>query len=88
MLWYPVKDQRHVDTCLRQLSVNSIKRVLRLEWQIADPVPGGPLAASGLLIVNPPFQLLDEARAILPFLIVAMADKRGSKPRIEWLAGE
>jgi 23S rRNA (adenine2030-N6)-methyltransferase len=88
MLWYPVKDQRNVNARLREFGASSIKRVLRLELQIADPAPIGPLVANGLLIVNPPFQLLDEARAILPFLAEVMADKESGNTKIEWLAGE
>jgi len=88
MLWYPVKDRRDVNARLRELGTRSIKRVLRLELQIADPAPVGPLVANGLLIVNPPFQLVDEARVILPFLAEAMADKHSGKSKIEWLVPE
>jgi 23S rRNA (adenine2030-N6)-methyltransferase len=88
MLWYPVKDRRRINAVLRRVSAGSIKRVLRLELQIADPEPVGSLAANGLLIVNPPFQLAEEARIILPFLAETLASSADARHKIEWLAPE
>lgn len=88
LLWYPIKDRREVESSLKRLAEGKIKRILRLELQIAEPTPVGPLAANGLLIVNPPFPLAGEAEIILPFIGQAMAEDAGARHRIEWLAGE
>ncbi len=88
LLWYPIKDQREVELSLKRLSAGKIKRILRLELQIAEPTPVGPLAANGLLIVNPPFPLEGESEIILPFLSQAMGEDAFARHRIEWLAGE
>jgi 23S rRNA (adenine2030-N6)-methyltransferase len=88
MLWYPIKDQREADVIFRHFATGKIKRVLRLEMQMADPVPDGPLVSNGLLIVNPPFPLAAEAELILPFLTQTLAAGPAAKQKIEWLAGE
>jgi 23S rRNA (adenine2030-N6)-methyltransferase len=87
-LWYPVKDQNYVAACLRQLADGKIKRVLRLELHIAEPTAAGPLVANGLLIVNPPFGLAEEAQTILRFLVETLAETPGATFKIEWLTGE
>jgi 23S rRNA (adenine2030-N6)-methyltransferase len=88
LLWYPIKDQKDVEVSLQRLRNGKIKRILRLELQIADPKPIGPLVSNGLLIVNPPFPLWGEAEIILAFLAKTMAQDPGAAHRLEWLAGE
>jgi len=88
LLWYPIKNQKDVEASLRRLADSKVKRVLRLELRIAHPAESGPLAANGLLIVNPPFPLLAEAEIILPFLGKALAQGAGAGHRIEWIAEE
>jgi 23S rRNA (adenine2030-N6)-methyltransferase len=88
ILWYPIKDQREVELSLQRLARGKIKRILRLELQIADPTPVGPLAANGLLIVNPPFPLLSEAEIILPCLARILGEGASARHHIEWLVAE
>jgi 23S rRNA (adenine2030-N6)-methyltransferase len=88
LLWYPIKDQREVESSLRRLVEAKIKRILRLELQVADPTPVGALAANGVLIVNPPFPLAAEAEIILPLLARTLGEGSDARHRIEWLAGE
>lgn len=88
ILWYPVKDRTSTQAALRRFADGKIKRVLRLELQIAEPVPAGPLTGNGMLIVNPPFPLQGEAEIILPFLASSLAQDAAAACKIEWLAGE
>jgi 23S rRNA (adenine2030-N6)-methyltransferase len=66
MLWYPVKDGEAVAIFMGNLTQSGVKRILRLEMQIDRPSANRPLARSGLVIVNPPFRLEDEAKILLP----------------------
>jgi len=88
MLWYPIKDKRDVAAAFKPLVNGQIRKLLRIDWQIAEPAALGPLVANGLLIVNPPFQLAEEIQTILPFLDARLASDPHSGFRIEWLAGE
>jgi 23S rRNA (adenine2030-N6)-methyltransferase len=76
ILWYPVKDASVVGAFMTRLLGGNIERILRLELQIDEPRSDGPLARTGLLVVNPPFRLEAEARLILPCLAESLATGR------------
>ncbi|TPW00301.1 MAG: Ribosomal RNA large subunit methyltransferase J [Beijerinckiaceae bacterium] len=87
MLWYPVKDAKAVALFMGNLAQCGVKRILRLELQIDRPSANRPLARSGLVIVNPPFRLEEEAKILLPSLAGILGD---GKPGflIDRLTGE
>ncbi len=73
LLWYPVKSRRATDNLARHVAETvaagpSAEKCLRLEFSVApqDAEPG--LTSAGLLIVNPPWTLAGELKAILPEL--------------------
>jgi 23S rRNA (adenine2030-N6)-methyltransferase len=74
MLWYPVKDAGAVASFTANLARSGVKRVLRLELQIDRPALQGALARCGLVIVNPPFRLEEEAKILLPWLAGVLDD--------------
>lgn len=86
--WYPVKDLRRVQRLHGALSATAMRRILRVEMQVADPKPDGSLAACGMLIVNPPFTLHDELATLLPWLTDTMTRGPGAGFRLDWLVGE
>ncbi|HYP58637.1 MAG TPA: 23S rRNA (adenine(2030)-N(6))-methyltransferase RlmJ, partial [Beijerinckia sp.] len=88
MIWYPVKDRARVANFMRALRQSSIKRVLRLELQVADVTPEGPLTRCGVIVINPPFPLEAEARILLPSLASCLSLGQNGGIMLEWLAGE
>src|ERR1700676_2073769 len=73
LLWYPVKSRRATDSLARHVAevAGSSKppgKCLRLEFSVAPQIAGTGLNSAGLLIVNPPYTLMGELRAILPEL--------------------
>ncbi|ANW04269.1 23S rRNA (adenine(2030)-N(6))-methyltransferase RlmJ [Bradyrhizobium icense] len=73
LIWYPVKSRRAADTLARHVAGAAAAskpagKCLRLEFSVAPQAPGGPLASTGLLIVNPPWTLAGELKTILPEL--------------------
>ena len=66
-LWYPVKDARDAEGLWKAVRASGAKSALRLELAIAPM--GDGLARTGLVVVNPPFVLQDEARILLPALV-------------------
>jgi 23S rRNA (adenine2030-N6)-methyltransferase len=88
LLWYPVKSRRATDTLARQVTAATAAarpagKVLRLEFSVAPQTAGGPLASSGLLIVNPPWTLLGELKAILPELEKPLGQGGAGRFRLE-----
>jgi 23S rRNA (adenine2030-N6)-methyltransferase len=88
MFWFPIKHRPELDAFLQGLVDAGLKRLLRLELHLDKLEPQGALAATGLLIVNPPYPLEAEARQLMPFL----AEKLGVPGRagfdIAWIVGE
>jgi 23S rRNA (adenine2030-N6)-methyltransferase len=88
LLWYPVKSRRASDELARHVAaiVAASKppgKALRLEFSVAPQTAGGPLASAGLLIVNPPWTLIGELKAILPELEKPLGQGGAGRFRLE-----
>jgi 23S rRNA (adenine2030-N6)-methyltransferase len=88
LMWYPVKSRRATDTLARQVAaaVAASKppgKCLRLEFSVAPQAAGTALASAGLLIVNPPWTLASELKAILPELEKPLGQGGASRFRLE-----
>jgi 23S rRNA (adenine2030-N6)-methyltransferase len=73
LLWYPAKSRRATDNLARQVArlagaSASPATSLRLEFSVAPQAADDRLTSAGLLLVNPPWRLAAELRAILPEL--------------------
>ena len=66
--WYPMKAMRAGEAFTKNLRRVGAEKVLRLELWVDAVQATGPLTGSGLVIVNPPFVLEQEARMLLPAL--------------------
>ncbi|MDT4289965.1 23S rRNA (adenine(2030)-N(6))-methyltransferase RlmJ [Methylomonas sp. MO1] len=86
-LWYPVIDRAATENFMRQLAQTGIPRQLRIEHCIADDGPGRGMTGSGMLFINPPWQLDSQAEALLPWLNQILADGKGYW-KVEWQVPE
>jgi 23S rRNA (adenine2030-N6)-methyltransferase len=87
MIWYPVKNRHDTDAALRRIVRSAGRSALRFELAVAPPRAEGPLAASGLLVFNPPWKLEEECRILLPALADSLGAVQGSAAwKIENLA--
>jgi 23S rRNA (adenine2030-N6)-methyltransferase len=73
LLWYPVKSRRATDSLARHVAevvgtATPPGECLRLEFSVAPQATGAALASAGLLVVNPPWTLIGELKAIVPEL--------------------
>src|ERR1700748_1118144 len=88
LLWYPVKSRRATDSLARHVAElvgagASPGKCLRLEFSVAPQAAGEALASAGLLIVNPPWTLMGELRAILPELEKPLGQGGAGRFRLE-----
>jgi 23S rRNA (adenine2030-N6)-methyltransferase len=88
LLWYPVKSRRATDTLARQVAAalgasKPAGKALRLEFSVAPQTADAALASAGLLIVNPPWTLLGELKAILPELEKPLGQGGAGRFRLE-----
>ncbi|WP_294541151.1 23S rRNA (adenine(2030)-N(6))-methyltransferase RlmJ [uncultured Rhodoblastus sp.] len=84
VIWLPVKEKDVVDAFCRAIAALA-PASLRVDLQVETPASGRPLARAGLVIVNPPWVLEDQAQIILPVLARLMARGPGAEFSIELL---
>jgi 23S rRNA (adenine2030-N6)-methyltransferase len=88
LLWYPVKSRRATDNLARQVAESAGAgaqpgKCLRLEFSVAPQAAEAGLISAGLLIVNPPWKLLGELKAILPELEKPLGQGGAGRFRLE-----
>ena len=70
--WRPIREARADARFLNSAAALGAPNILRLELDVGPGRVGAhgqePLTRAGLLIVNPPHTLIDEARALMPWL--------------------
>ena len=89
LLWRPIKDELEDRRFLNSLKALGAPAMLRLEIDVGPIAPGpnspNPLRRCGLLFVNPPFGLIDEARVLMPYLTKLFTRGGEGSHVCEWL---
>ncbi len=86
-LWYPVIERAHTEMLLQNLKATGIPKQLRIEHCIdADGAMRG-MTGSGMLFINPPWQLQSQAEVLLPWLDHVLTAGQGNW-KVEWMVSE
>jgi 23S rRNA (adenine2030-N6)-methyltransferase len=84
MCWFPLKDPAAADLFINRLVDAGLARILRLELSVDRSIRTGGLSATGLIVINPPWTLEQDANVLLPALAARLA--QGQDPRYRCLA--
>jgi 23S rRNA (adenine2030-N6)-methyltransferase len=88
-LWRPIKDRRDDARFLNAIAAIGAPNVLQMELDVGHIPPTAnspnPLMRTGLIVVNPPHVLIDEARALLPWLATLLAREGHGASSCSWL---
>jgi 23S rRNA (adenine2030-N6)-methyltransferase len=93
MLWYPIKERRAAETLADRVAQvanaggGSDAKCLRVEFSVAPQTGDSALVSSGLLIVNPPWTLANELKAILHELEKPLGQGGVGRFRVDALRG-
>lgn len=85
MLWYPVKDDSLAQGIVESCAALGLPATLKIEIRIREAFKGGGLAGSGLVIVNPPWQLDGELRQLAPALASRLGLGEWGHATVDWL---
>ena len=88
VLWYPIKDQPELAPWLTSLAARLAVPALVAELWLHPRDARVGLNGSGLLLINPPWQLDVEMRQWLPELGAALGSARQGGTRVQWIAHE
>jgi len=86
LVWYPLLPAGRHQTMLQTLQEAGIPKLWRSELQIREPVAERGMYGSGLLILNPPWQLDRELDQLFSMLAPMLAD--GATHHSEWWTRE
>jgi 23S rRNA (adenine2030-N6)-methyltransferase len=88
VLWRPIKDEREDAHFRNAIAAIGAPNMLRLEIDVGAIAPGphSPLRRAGLIVVNPPFGLVEEARALMPWLAKLLTRAGKGAHVVEWLS--
>lgn len=68
MLWYPVVERHFVARMVRVLRQSGVRNIHQYELAVCDEkLPG--MGASGLFVINPPWQLSAQLKKVSPWLV-------------------
>jgi len=72
MIWYPIKNQKAVNTFYRNLR-DFEKPILIIEFELNHPPIEGKLSQCGIALINPPWQVEETLKTVLlPYLATAL----------------
>lgn len=87
-LWYPIAKREALSGFYRKITDSGMRKVLRAELCIArDDVPNR-LNGSGLIIVNPPWQVDEQIGKLQEWLWNVLAVEKLGEARLDWLVPE
>ncbi|MBV1790294.1 23S rRNA (adenine(2030)-N(6))-methyltransferase RlmJ [Marinobacterium sp. D7] len=86
-IWYPLLAANRWRTLIDGIKAGVGGAVLRSELQVA-PTDSGGMYGSGMLVVNPPWQLDQQLQLALPLLAQALGCDAVKAVRNEWLVAE
>ncbi|MCC7547951.1 MAG: 23S rRNA (adenine(2030)-N(6))-methyltransferase RlmJ [Burkholderiales bacterium] len=87
-LWYPLMDGTAMHAFERGVVATGIRRILKLELSVLPEGWNESLRGCGLLLVNPPYGLEDEARKMLPWLWRTLSEERTGGTEVRWVVPE
>ncbi len=86
--WYPIKDRKALDHFYRMMIDTGLRKMLKVEFNVARNTRDGALKACGMLILNPPFMLEEQLNGALPWLTRILAQGAGAAASVDWLVPE
>lgn len=84
-LWYPIKDHASHTRWLRQIGALALGATLAIELCVGPDTHCEGLRGSGMLIVNPPWQLDQRIEAELAWLGQRLAQATGGHHSVTWI---
>lgn len=87
-LWYPMLNEQPQEKMLKKLAGSGIKKILVVELSREASHTPRAMYGTGMVIVNPPYQLEQSLQELLPWLWKILSPQAQGKWRVEWLVGE
>ncbi|MFC0308179.1 23S rRNA (adenine(2030)-N(6))-methyltransferase RlmJ [Gallibacterium trehalosifermentans] len=87
-IWYPVVLRQQVKKIVQALEETKIRKILQIELGIRPDTQQRGMTASGMIVINPPWQLEQQMREILPYLTKILAPTGTGHWSVNWITPE
>jgi len=87
-VWYPVVQRKRIDVLEQQFKESGIKNVVLIEMNVRPDSEEFGMTGSGMVVVNPPWQLVDDLKSALPWIVDCLGLEKGANWRITSLVPE
>lgn len=87
-LWYPMVSRAQVERFCEKFADQGIRNILRIELCVKEDSDGYGMTGSGMIVVNPPWKLVQQMEQLLPWLTKLLAQDTHAKFTLEWLVEE
>ncbi|MDT8282109.1 MAG: 23S rRNA (adenine(2030)-N(6))-methyltransferase RlmJ [Gammaproteobacteria bacterium] len=87
-IWYPVVDRTRIDQLEKNFIISGIKNIQRFELALAPDSHASGMTASGMIVINPPWTLMNTLSQLLPKLVAALADDKVASFKCDVLVAE
>ena len=87
-IWYPVLSRAQADNLIKAVADTKIRNILLVELLIRDAEADQGMNGSGMIIVNPPWTLKQEAEDYLPLLAQILGEDEQACYQVNWITPE
>lgn len=87
-LWYPVVSRTQTQRMINALVDTGIKKILQIELAVRPDNTQRGMTASGMIVINPPWQLATQMESILPWLHSVLVPEHTGGYIVQQLSGE
>ncbi len=86
-IWYPILKAGQHQGMVDQIVASGIRKVYQSEFYVQDS-GSQRMYGSGMLLINPPWQLDEKIEALMPWLYRRLAQSGADEPQERWLVPE
>lgn len=87
-IWYPVVLRQHSKRIVRGLIETGIRKILQIELAVRPDSDQRGMTASGMIVINPPWQLEAQMKSVLPYLTQVLVPEGTGSWSVEWITPE
>jgi 23S rRNA (adenine2030-N6)-methyltransferase len=88
MVWYPLTQRAGPVRFHRDLKASGLRKVLDVNLSVLPDDTAVGMQGSGVVLVNPPWQLDARLQELLPQLHALLSPEGSGRTQVEWLVGE
>lgn len=87
-IWYPVVLRQQTKRIFKGLEATGIRKILKIELAVRPDSDQRGMTASGMVVINPPWTLEAQMKAILPYLMKILVPEGTGSWTVEWITPE